>query len=183
MRIAKKFLSTHPEFEGKSWYYESNQLLERDIEAVQEELVLAAKTQWRNDCVSIGLGWAAWKQAEKIGLLNDVEDVFGRDNVRYLLALAIYQLDSGGAMINFEDWLSMNWLPHVQPLTSQRISELLAEVSQNKIDSYYSKRWNFTQNGTALLTTWDMHFLIKWDSVSLIHNQLGLDALVDCFKN
>ena len=24
--------------------------------------------------------------------------------------------------------------------------------------------WNFTQNGTALLTTWDMHFLIKWDS-------------------
>lgn len=141
VRIGKKFLSTHPEFEGKSWYYESNQLVERDIEAVQKELELAEQTQWRNDCVSIGLGWAAWKQAEKIGLLNDLQEVFGRDNARYLLALAIYQLDCGAAMMNFEDWLSMNWLPHVQPLTSQRISELLAEVSQNKIDSYYSKRY------------------------------------------
>ena len=24
--------------------------------------------------------------------------------------------------------------------------------------------WNFTQNGTALLTTWDTHLLIEWDS-------------------
>ena len=126
VRIGKKFLSTHPQFEGKTWFYEGNELVERDAEVVEAELINAEQTQWRNDCVSVGLGWAAWKQAEKIGLLEDLEEAFGRDNARNLLALAIYQLDCGGAMMSFEDWLAMNWLPHVQPLAGQRISELLA---------------------------------------------------------
>ena len=142
VRLGKKFLSTHPEFEGKTWFYEDNELVQRDPEIIQEELQNAQQTQWRNDCVSVGLGWAAWKQAEKIGLLKDLEEVFGATNARHLLALAIYQLDCAGAMMNFEDWLAMNWLPKVQPLSGQRISELLAQVDQAKMDTYYSKRYN-----------------------------------------
>ena len=142
VRLGKKFLSTHPEFEGKTWFYEDNELVQRDPEIIQEELQNAQQTQWRNDCVSVGLGWAAWKQAEKIGLLKDLEEVFGATNARHLLALAIYQLDCAGAMMNFEDWLAMNWLPKVQPLSGQRISELLAQVDRAKMDTYYSKRYN-----------------------------------------
>lgn len=141
VRIGKKFLSTHPEFEGKVWFYEDNQLVERDAQEISEELIDSEKTQWRNDCVSVGLCWAAWKQAEKIGLLADLEETFGARDAQYLLALAIYQLDCGAAMMNFEDWLAMNWLPKIEPLSGQRISELLAKVSQNQVDSYYSKRY------------------------------------------
>lgn len=141
VHIGKKFLSTHPEFEEKTWFYESNELVNRDPAVVEVKMAEAERNQWRNDCVSVGLGWAAWKQAERIGLLQDLEETFGSYNAKYLLALAIYQLDCGGAMMSFEDWLAMNWLPHVQPLAGQRISELLAEVSQNKMDAYYAKRY------------------------------------------
>ena len=37
----------------------------------------------------------------------------------------------------------------------KQVLQLLDDIWEN---------WNFTQNGTALLTTWDTHFLIKWDS-------------------
>ena len=36
--------------------------------------------------------------------------------------------------------------------------------SNGSVSGYSGGIWNFTQNGTALLTTWDTHFLIKWDS-------------------
>ena len=42
--------------------------------------------------------------------------------------MAIYQLLDGGAMNGYEDWLPDNWLPVSAPLSSQRISELLAQV-------------------------------------------------------
>ena len=49
VRIGKKFLSTHPEFEGKTLFYESNELVNRDPAVVEVKMAEAERNQWRND--------------------------------------------------------------------------------------------------------------------------------------
>ena len=58
------------------------------------------------------------------------------------LALAIYQLLDGGAMNSYEDWLADNWLPVSAPLSSQRISELLAQVDHEGMVNYFRMRFD-----------------------------------------
>lgn len=53
------------------------------------------------------------------------------------MALAIYQLLEGGAMNDYEDWL-----PVSAPLSSQRISELLAQVDHEDMVNYFRMRFD-----------------------------------------
>lgn len=163
VHMGNKFLSRHPEFVGRTWFYEDNQLVERDAEVVAAELDESSSAQWRNESVSVGLCWAAWEQARKSGILDDLTTIFGAENARHLLALAVYQLDEGGAMMNFEDWLAMHWLPKVDPITSQRISELLADVVQTKVDAYYRHRYTRIESRYK-------------DSPNNVHMALALDS-------
>ena len=76
--------------------------------------------------LSYAATWALWQFASKNRILQNLQAVFGKQLGTNLLALAIYQLLDGGAMNGYEDWLPDNWLPVSAPLSSQRISELLA---------------------------------------------------------
>ena len=67
--------------------------------------------------------------------------VFGEEIGTELLRLAIYQLCSHSmSMQNYEDWLAMSYLPEASPLSCQKISTILAKISQENIDQYFKLR-------------------------------------------
>lgn len=132
----KNFLKKRPEFAGKRWFYENNALVERNG---SDEMPYAEP--FKNESVSAGLTWASWMMAKSRFILDDLACVFGREKAKKLIALAIYQLDNGSAMMHFDQWLFMNWLSDIKPLSSQDISELLGEISQIKMDQYFKLRY------------------------------------------
>ena len=84
--------------------------------------------------------YAAWTLAEKAEIFGDLVEIFGEQDARILLALAIYKLDGGGAMMNFEDWVAQVWLPEVEPVDGRRLSELFARMSVTKMENYFKRR-------------------------------------------
>ena len=68
--------------------------------------------------------------------------------------------------------MSKRFIRKIGGLAKNCPNPMLQSIEINQIKSLYQSgvpikqivAWNFTQNGTALLTTWDTHFLIKWDS-------------------
>ena len=142
--LSKGFLEAHPEFTGETVFYEDNSLVVRtaeEAEAIKQEAV--NDLSWRCDCVSYGLTYTLWEAAKKHEITNALSEVFGKENGLDLLRLGIYELCSGGmAMHNYEDWLSMYYLPDAEPLSSQQISNLLAKVSQKNMEQYFALRHN-----------------------------------------
>ena len=121
VKLGKKYLSNHPEYEGKTLYFENRTLVERSEQDVAEE-VEQRETSWASNNLSYAATWALWQFASRNRILQNLQAVFGKELGTNLLALAIYQLLEGGAMNGYEDWLPDNWLPVSAPLSSQCIS-------------------------------------------------------------
>ena len=140
--LSKSFLEANPNYVGEHVFYECNALVirtEADAEAIRQEV--QEDLSWRCDCVSFGLTYACWEVAKKSGILFNLQSVFGENDGTELLRLAIYQLCSHSmAMQNYEDWLPMNYLPKAEPLSSQKISTILAKVNQENTDKYFKLR-------------------------------------------
>ena len=141
VKLGKKYLSNHPEYEGKTLYFENRPLVERSEQDVAEE-VEQRETSWASNNLSYAATWALWQFASKNRILQNLQAVFGKQLGTNLLALAIYQLLDGGAMNGYEDWLPDNWLPVSAPLSSQRISELLAQVDHGDMVNYFRLRFD-----------------------------------------
>lgn len=141
VKLGKKYLSNHPEYEGKTLYFENRTLVERSEQDVAEE-VEQRKASWASNNLSYAATWALWQFASKNRILQNLQAVFGKQLGTNLLALAIYQLLDGGAMNGYEDWLPDNWLPVSAPLSSQRISELLAQVDHEDMVNYFRLRFD-----------------------------------------
>ena len=141
VKLGKKYLSNHPEYEGKTLYFENRTLVERSEQDVAEE-VEQRETSWASNNLSYAATWALWQFASKNRILQNLQAVFGKQLGTNLLALAIYQLLAGGAMNGYEDWLPDNWLPVSAPLSSQRISELLAQVDHEDMVNYFRLRFD-----------------------------------------
>ena len=141
VKLGKKYLSNHPEYEGKTLYFENRTLVERSEQDVAEE-VEQRETSWASNNLSYAATWALWHFASKNRILQNLQAVLGKQLGTNLLALAIYQLLDGGAMNGYEDWLPDNWLPVSAPLSSQRISELLAQVDHEDIVNYFRLRFD-----------------------------------------
>ena len=141
VKLGKKYLSNHPEYEGKTLYFENRTLVERSEQDVAEE-VEQRETSWASNNLSYAATWALWQFASKNRILQNLQAVFGKQLGTNLLVLAIYQLLDGGAMNGYEDWLPDNWLPVSAPLSSQRISELLAQVDHEDIVNYFRLRFD-----------------------------------------
>ena len=138
VHLGRKFLTNNPEYAGKFWLYDNNQLIEQEP-FEQPDTDNEPQPSWRGEDVELGLTWAAWQFAVDHGLLEDLQETFGEDTGTELLRFAIYRLcgeDSG--MMNYADWLALVWLPQAQPLSSQRISEQLAVVDQSLMDRYFT---------------------------------------------
>lgn len=141
VKLGKKYLSNHPEYEGKTLYFENRTLVERSEQEVAAE-VEQRETSWASNNLSYAATWALWQFASKNRILQNLQAVFGKQLGTNLLALAIYQLLDGGAMNGYEDWLPDNWLPVSAPLSSQRISELLAQVDHGDMVNYFRLRFD-----------------------------------------
>ena len=141
VKLGKKYLSNHPEYEGKTLYFENRRLVERSEQDVAEE-VEQREVSWASNNLSYAATWALWQFASRNRILQNLQAVFGKELGTNLLALAIYQLLEGGAMNGYEDWLPDNWLPVSAPLSSQRISELLAQVDHGDMVNYFRLRFD-----------------------------------------
>ena len=141
IKFVSGFLAQFPEFNGIELYWGHNELLNR--EEFEEQCATREQTpdiSWSEPIIHYGLTWVATQIAEQLGILEDLRAVFGKDNARDLLNLAIYKLDQAGSTSLYEDWLSYNWLPQSKPIGSRRISELLAEVNDNNMEQYFALR-------------------------------------------
>lgn len=141
IKVVSGFLAQFPEFNGIELYWGHNELLNR--EEFEEQCATREQTpdiSWSEPIIHYGLTWVATQMAEQLGILEDLRAVFGKDNARDLLNLAIYKLDQAGSTSLYEDWLSYNWLPQSKPIGSRRISELLAEVNDNNMEQYFALR-------------------------------------------
>lgn len=141
IKVVSGFLAQFPEFNGIELYWGHNELLNR--EEFEEQCATREQTpdiSWSEPIIHYGLTWTATQMAEQLGILEDLRAVFGKDNARDLLNLAIYKLDQAGSTSLYEDWLSYNWLPQSKPIGSRRISELLAEVNDNNMEQYFALR-------------------------------------------
>ena len=141
LRLGKKYLSNHPEYEGKTLYFENRNLVERSEQDAAEE-VQQREQSWASNNLSYAATWALWQFASKNRILQNLQAAFGKQLGTGLLALAVYQLLDGGAMNGYEDWLPDNWLPVSAPLSSQRISELLAQVDHEDMVNYFRLRFD-----------------------------------------
>ena len=141
LRLGKKYLSNHPEYEGKTLYFENRTLVERSEQDAAEE-VQQREQSWASNNLSYAATWALWQFASKNRILQNLQAAFGKQLGTSLLALAVYQLLDGGAMNGYEDWLPDNWLPVSAPLSSQRISELLAQVDHEDMVNYFRLRFD-----------------------------------------
>ena len=59
VRIGRKFLTNNPEYAGKFWLYDNNQLIEQEP-FEQPDTDNEPQPSWRGEDVELGLTWAAW---------------------------------------------------------------------------------------------------------------------------
>lgn len=140
VKLGKKFLTEHPEYEGKTLFYEDHELVERTEEEIQEAQQREEQEVF-DDILSYGASWACWETAKKHHLLEDLQETFGEKDGADLLRLAIYQYLEKDSMDAYEDWVPTVYLPGAQPLAGQRISELLSKVNHCNMDAYFRTRF------------------------------------------
>ena len=141
IKVVSGFLAQFPEFEGIDLYWGHNELLNK--EEFDEQCVNREQTpdiSWSEPIIHYGLTWTASQIADQLGILEDLQTIYGKKKARDLLNLAIYKLDQAGSTSLYEDWLSYNWLPESEPIDSRRISELLAEITDDNIAQYFALR-------------------------------------------
>ena len=94
----------------------------------------------RDDMLHVGLTWAAETLAESSGLYGSLADVFGREDARALLHLAIYKLDAASSMAAYREWNCGVYLKQTHPLGDQRISELLGTIDEKRFEDFFQRR-------------------------------------------
>ena len=141
IKVVSGFLAQFPEFEGIDLYWGHNELLNKkefDEQCVNREEI--PDISWSEPVIHYGLTWTATQIADQLGILEDLQAVYGKKQARDLLNLAIYKLDQAGSTSLYEDWLTYNWLPESQPIDSRRISDLLAEITDDNMGQYFALR-------------------------------------------
>ena len=139
--LSSQFEETFPDYQGKQWFWADHELVPAEEFQTQFPSERQVKDiSWSDENIRVGLTYAAWKTAEKAEVFGDLLSIFGEQDARTLLALAIYKLDGGGAMMSFEDWVPQVWLPEVEPVDGRRLSELFARMSVTKMENYFKRR-------------------------------------------
>ena len=141
--LSNRFEETFPDYRGKQWFWADRELVSAEEFRAQFPVERQAKDiSWSDESIRVGVTYAAWTLAEKAEIFGDLVEIFGEQDARILLALAIYKLDGGGAMMNFEDWVAQVWLPEVEPVDGRRLSELFARLSVTKMENYFKRRYD-----------------------------------------
>ena len=101
IRLSSAFEQAFSSFQGQTWYWADRELVsQQQFEQLFPVKKAKKDISWSDETIRVGVTYAAWKTAEKMKILDDLTAVFGEEKGRYLLALAAYKLDGGGAMID-----------------------------------------------------------------------------------
>ena len=158
-------MAQFPEFEGIDLYWRHNELLNKeefDQQTANRERVPDISRS--EPVIYYGLTWTATQIADQLGILEDLQTVYGKRSARDLLNLAIYKLDQAGSTSLYEDWLTYDWLPESLPIDSQRISNLLAEITDNNMEQYFALRY---QRAMKCAKEHKLEMTLSFDSTSI----------------
>ena len=167
LSLSSAFEEAFPSFRGQTWFWADHELVSQDeFNRRFPTPSRPADISWSDEVIRVGVTYCAWKTAENMGILNDLDEVFGQESARYLLALAVYKLDGGGAMMNFEDWVPQVWLPGIEPRDGRRISELLSGLSVSKTERYFKLRYEraVERNRSAATLSFDSTSISTYSS-------------------
>ena len=143
--IGDSFRAAFPQFaEGTFFYGANKQLVDEatyraDFPETPGPQPCADKVELLDD-IEFGLTWAAEQTAKSAGLLDDLQKVFGDDDGRLLLNLAVYLLADAGSMDCYGVWRQGVYLSEGGVVDGRRIREMFQRVTQAKIDKYFSER-------------------------------------------
>lgn len=143
--ISERFLLDHPQYQGQEWYWGANRRpvsLAEYLEDFPTPPGTAASDEdtEMQDCISVGLSWAAIQIAQNNGVLKHLKQVFGQTLGEQLLYLAVYKLCGGTSMMTYDFWRQQTWLPQNIRLSSQKISQILTSIKKNQINAYFQLR-------------------------------------------
>jgi transposase len=79
-----------------------------------------------------------------------LEEVFGKNESDKILSLAYYMVCQGKALSKAEPWLESRGLSHLD-MSSQRISELLSRMSDDKANTFFNKWIDIQNSGKNML--------------------------------
>lgn len=125
-------------------------------DVLHEELVKAVDSSR-----SYGSAYALESVAEQIGLLPILREVFQKDWEK-LFGLASYMVESGDALMHYEDWAETRVMLSAAPMNSQRISDLLAKISETERNNFY-ERW-MHQLPQSEYTALDITSISSWSN-------------------
>ena len=122
--------------------------------------------------LNCGICWAGWQTLIQSGILSDLTAVLGAEDGLFMAQLAVYVLEQGITMQNFEDWAIQTGMPKLKPQSGQRISEMLARIERSHIDNYFKRRYAACKEKTAkrpnsAVQSMDSGMLLAFDSTSI----------------
>ena len=166
--IGASFRAAFPQFaEGTFFYGANKQLVDEatyraDFPEAPGPKPCAHEVELMDD-VEVGLTWAAEQTAKRAKLLDDLQKVFGDDDGRLLLNLAVYLLADAGSMDCYGVWRQGVYLSEGGVVDGRRISELFQRVTQAKIDKYFSTRHKAKLSKTG---QGNVHYALDSTSIS-----------------
>lgn len=157
VKLGKAFLKRYPNFEGAEVYYLKNRLLTKSQykKAIQAKVAEATP----DDTQAMPPGEEAAKSldfarslvfehfAKKNHLLQLLREVFGGDGTK-LYSLLIYVATAKKAFEHYNDFQNSNYIACGQDLSSQRISEILGKVTENKMEKFWRVMMRTSLTGT-----------------------------------
>lgn len=108
-------------------------------EKIQELTADSDKCREVSSTIFVGETLVLDKATEKTGISSILTESMGESDAKKIMGLAYYQICRGKALSNAEDWLEQRGLGNLK-LSSQRVSELLDRLKDDKINTFF-KLW------------------------------------------
>ncbi len=147
----ENFLLTHPEFADRQWYYHKNRLYDFEaykklVPSAREDVPEPESNLEEDEALSatskhFGATFAAFNLFESSKIATSLTKIFGHDDAIALMGQAIYNTLSHHSSDSFPDWAEMHYLPKEAVMSGQRLSELFARVSPEKMDAFWLLRY------------------------------------------
>ena len=120
----------------KAEYIERMAAEGRPVEVVQRSVSFSIDDIFRSSIRDYGAFYLFQELAEQMGLMTVLQKAFP-GCWEEVFNLAAYLISTGDPFVYCEDWLATTEAYAVGPMTSQRISELLATITQGERDRFY----------------------------------------------
>lgn len=166
VKMSRGFLQKYPQFSGKEWFYEDNIIYdESSFKALHPESLINEKTEINSSDINeektesddskqktfkpmfkhFGFTYGITSMSMDSGILKSLKNVLEGTNSFHLHNFAMYGMTEKPSADGFEDWAKERYLPYGSELSGQRISEVFASVTPEKMDLYFAERYEHSK--------------------------------------